>query len=105
MDAIQSAEQTATTATPVDPDALRTEVRRKYRDVAQSPRSPHHFHTGRELARRLGYPAEHFEALPEAAVESFAGVANPFSLRPLAAGERVVDVGSGAGFDSVVAAQ
>jgi ubiquinone/menaquinone biosynthesis C-methylase UbiE len=44
------------------------------------------------------------DALPDAAVESFAGVANPLSLRPLTEGERVVDVGSGAGFDCFVAA-
>lgn len=93
-----------TAATPVDPGALRDEVQRKYREVAHEPDGDHHFHTGRPLARRLGYPGDVVDALPDAAVESFAGIANPFSLRPLAAGERVVDVGSGAGFDSFVAA-
>jgi arsenite methyltransferase len=93
------------TPTPVDPDALREEVRRKYQEVAHDPRGPHHFHTGRPLAQRLGYPAEVVDVVPEAAIESFAGIANPFSLRPLTRGERVVDVGSGAGFDSVVAAR
>lgn len=105
IDAMESTSQTAPAVEPVDRDALRTEVRRKYRDVAHRPEGPHHFHTGRDLARRLGYPLDVLDALPEAAVESFAGIANPFSLRPLAAGERVVDVGSGAGFDSVVAGQ
>jgi arsenite methyltransferase len=90
--------------TPVDPEALRAEVRHKYREVAADPAGAHHFHTGRRLARLLGYPQETVDALPDAAVESFAGIANPFSLRPLEAGERVVDVGSGAGFDSIVAA-
>jgi ubiquinone/menaquinone biosynthesis C-methylase UbiE len=52
----------------------------------------------------LGYPADVVDALPDAAVESFAGVANPLALRPLARGERVVDVGAGAGFDCFVAA-
>ncbi len=89
---------------PVNPEALREEVRRKYREVARDPGGEHHFHTGRVLARLLGYPEEVLATLPEAAVESFAGIANPFSLRPLEAGERVVDVGSGAGFDSFVAA-
>jgi arsenite methyltransferase len=92
------------TAVPVDSEALREEVRRKYRDVADNPGGRHHFHTGRRLARLLGYPQDVTDALPDAAVESFAGIANPFSLRPLDAGERVVDVGSGAGFDSFVAA-
>jgi arsenite methyltransferase len=88
----------------VDVDALREEVRRKYREVAVDPHGQHHFHTGRYLAKHLGYDADFVASLPDAAVESFAGVANPFSLRPLATGERVVDVGSGGGFDSFVAA-
>lgn len=94
----------AAPATPVDPGALRDAVRDKYREVAHDPQGDHHFHTGRPLARRLGYPVEVVDALPDSAVESFAGIANPFSLRPLDSGERVVDVGSGAGFDSFVAA-
>ena len=88
----------------VDPDLLREQVREKYREVATAPERGYHFHTGRPLARRLGYPDVVVEALPDRAVESFAGVANPFSLRALQSGERVVDVGSGAGFDAVVAA-
>lgn len=95
---------TTATQTPVDPDGLREEVRRKYREVARDPRGKHHFHTGRPLARRLGYPDDVVDPLPEEAVESFAGIANPFALRPLERGETVVDIGSGAGFDSVVAA-
>jgi arsenite methyltransferase len=89
---------------PVDSVALREEVRNKYREVALDPRGEFHFHTGRYLARRLGYDDAFVQSLPEAAVESFAGVANPFALRRLSKGERVVDVGSGAGFDSFVAA-
>jgi SAM-dependent methyltransferase len=89
---------------PVDPDALREQVRGKYRDVALDPGASFHFHTGRALARRLGYETSEVEALPDRAVESFAGVANPFSLRRLSSGEKVVDVGSGGGFDSFVAA-
>lgn len=91
-------------ALPVDPDSLREEVRSKYRQVAQDPNGEHHFHTGRRLARLLGYPARWVDPLPEEVVESFAGIANPFVLRPLSKGERVVDVGSGAGFDSLIAA-
>ena len=89
---------------PVDPAALREEVKSKYREVARDPHGEHHFHTGRRLARRLGYDMAAVERMPDAAVESFAGVANPFSMRSLEAGERVVDAGSGAGFDCFVAA-
>ncbi|HEV8222082.1 MAG TPA: methyltransferase domain-containing protein [Streptosporangiaceae bacterium] len=88
----------------VDPDALREQVRGKYRKVAVEPGASFHFHTGRPLATRLGYDASLVDGLPDRAVESFAGVANPFSLRPLEPGEKVVDVGSGAGFDSFIAA-
>jgi len=89
----------------VDAEALRSEVRDKYREVAVAPAGDYHFHTGRRLAARLGYDADEVDPLPETAVESFAGVANPFALRRLQSGERVVDVGSGAGFDSFVAAR
>ena len=88
----------------VDSEALREEVRNKYREVALSPNATFHFHTGRVLAARLGYDPSAVDALPDRAVESFAGVANPFSLRRLKPGERIVDVGSGAGFDSFIAA-
>jgi arsenite methyltransferase len=87
-----------------DGATLRAHVRDKYRQVAAEPEGQYHFHTGRRLAARLGYDPADLDALPERAVESFAGVANPFSLRCLDTGEQVVDVGSGAGFDSFVAA-
>ena len=88
----------------VDPVVLREEVKSKYRDVAINPSGEYHFHTGRPLARRLGYDPALVDSMPDAAVESFAGVANPFSLRSLEQGERVVDAGSGGGFDCFVAA-
>ena len=88
----------------VDVDALRKEVQNKYREVALDPHGAHHFHTGRYLARHLGYDDAFVASLPDAAVESFAGVANPFVSHPFSKGERVVDVGSGGGFDSFVAA-
>jgi arsenite methyltransferase len=90
---------------PVDPEALRADVREKYREVALEPNGRFHFHTGRPLAALLGYPEELVDALPDRAVESFAGVGNPFSVRWPQPGERLVDLGSGGGFDCFVAAQ
>jgi SAM-dependent methyltransferase len=89
----------------VDPAVLRDEVKSKYRDVAINPAGEYHFHTGRALAKRLGYDSALVDPMPDAAVESFAGVANPFSLRSLQQGERVLDAGSGGGFDCFVAAR
>jgi len=88
----------------VDADTLHEQVKEKYRELATNPRGSFHFHTGRPLAARLGYDERLTASFPESAVESFAGVANPFSLRSLSEGERVVDIGSGGGFDCFVAA-
>jgi SAM-dependent methyltransferase len=90
---------------PVDAVALRNEVSAKYRDVAINPHGTFHFHTGRPLARRLGYDEVIVAPMPDNAIEVFAGVGNPFSQGALNAGERVVDLGSGGGFDCFVAAQ
>ncbi len=88
----------------VDVAALRADVQDKYRAVAVAPYAEYHFHTGRRLAAKLGYDQQVVAQLTDRAVESFAGVGNPFSMRQIRPGERVVDVGSGAGFDSFVAA-
>ena len=88
---------------PVDPLALREEIKAKYRAVAVDPHGGYHFHTGRPLAHRLGYDEAAVAALPDSAVEAFAGVGNPFSLGVLKPGERVVDLGSGGGFDCFIA--
>jgi SAM-dependent methyltransferase len=90
--------------TPVDPEALRADVRDKYRDVATNPHGNFHFHTGRALAALLDYDPSVVDGLPDRAVESFAGVGNPHAMRPLRSGEHVVDLGSGGGFDCFVAA-
>ncbi len=88
----------------VDAEELREQVKEKYREVALDPHGEHHFHTGRALADLLGYPRKAVDSLPDRAVESFAGVGNPFSLRRLEEGSKVVDIGSGAGFDTFIAA-
>ena len=88
----------------VDAEALREQVKEKYREVATDPHRSYHFDTGRPLAAKLAYERAAVQGLPDRAVESFAGVGNPFSLRRLQPGEHVVDVGSGAGFDSFIAA-
>jgi SAM-dependent methyltransferase len=88
----------------VDPGALREQVKEKYREVAVNPRGSFHFYTGRPAAARLGYDERLIASFPDSAVESFAGVANPFSLRSLSEGEKAVDLGSGGGFDCFVAA-
>lgn len=89
----------------LDLTALRSAIQHEYDEVASSPTKGFHFHVGRELARRLEYPREQVDRLPERVVESFAGVGNPFTLGPLAAGEFVLDLGSGAGFDALLAAE
>jgi len=88
----------------VDVDRLRAEVRIKYREVAQAPRADYHFHTGREHALRLGYPAALLDRLPDEACDAFAGVGNPFHWEAPLPGERVVDFGSGGGMDSLLSA-
>lgn len=87
-----------------DPETLREQVRERYREVASDPQAQFEYQMGRPLAAKLGYDPAVVDALPDRAVESFAGVSNPFSLRPLLSGERIVDIGSGAGFDAFVAA-
>jgi len=95
----------ATADSAVDRDELRGEVQAKYRAVADDPDAEYHFHTGRFIAERLRYDMDAVNALSDRAVESFAGVGNPFELRDLQPGERVVDLGSGAGMDSFLAAR
>lgn len=84
---------------------LRSEITAKYREVAERPDAEQHFHTGRRALAHLGYPSELADALPERAASAFAGVANVFSPGLPQPGERVVDVGSGAGADSLLAAR
>jgi arsenite methyltransferase len=89
----------------LDVESLRTAIQEEYELVAREPKRGFHFHTGRPLARLLGYPDEWLAGISEASIESFAGTGNPFSLGELKPGDRIVDVGSGAGIDSLIAAR
>src|SRR6266566_2156097 len=88
----------------IDVQVLKSEIKRTYASVSREPEKDFIFPTGRPWAEDLGYPEE-LANVPETAVGSFAGVANPWQLGRLAEGERVLDLGSGAGTDSLVAAQ
>jgi arsenite methyltransferase len=88
----------------IDVAVLKTEIKKTYASVSDEPEKDFIFPTGRGWAEDLEYPPE-LANVPDRAVESFAGVANPFSLGRLEPGERVLDLGSGAGTDSLVAAQ
>jgi arsenite methyltransferase len=88
----------------IDVEVLKSEIKKTYASVSTEPEKDFIFPTGRAWAEDLGYPEE-LATVPESAVESFAGVANPWALGRLAAGERVLDLGSGAGTDSLIAAQ
>jgi arsenite methyltransferase len=88
----------------IDVDLLKSEIKKTYASVSDEPEKDFIFPTGRAWAEDLGYPDE-LRNVPDTAAESFAGVANPWALGRLAPGERVLDLGSGAGTDSLIAAQ
>jgi arsenite methyltransferase len=89
----------------LDVESLRGAIREEYAEVASDPQKGFHFYTGRPLARMLEYADEWLDGIPESSIESFAGTGNPFSLGELRPGGRVVDLGSGAGIDSLIAAK
>jgi SAM-dependent methyltransferase len=89
----------------LDVEVLREAIRTEYGQVASDPSQGFHFHTGRRLARLLGYEDAWLDGIPEGTIAAFAGTGNPFSLGALRPGERVVDVGCGAGIDSLIAAR
>jgi arsenite methyltransferase len=97
------------TKAPTVPDVnlndLRQAIQDEYKIVAEDPEHGFHFHTGRPLAALLGYDEGWLDGIPEISIESFAGTGNPFSLGELRPGDHVVDVGSGAGIDSLIAAK
>lgn len=100
-----SGKRTASAQRTVDVERLRGEIEKKYAEVAEAPSAEHHFHTGLRALDHLGYPLELVEDLPEEAVDAFSGVAYLYHWGLPEPGERVVDVGSGAGTDTLVAAR
>jgi SAM-dependent methyltransferase len=95
----------ATPVPDVDLGELREAIQCEYREVARAPKRGFHFHTGRKLAGIVEYRDEWLEGIPESAIERFSGTGNPFSIALLQPGERVVDLGCGAGIDSLIAAK
>jgi SAM-dependent methyltransferase len=89
----------------LDVTLLRSEIQRTYAGVSNRPDQDFMFPTGRGWAQDLEYPTDLLDRVPETSCESFAGVANPFSLGRLGPGEDVLDVGCGAGMDTLIAAQ
>lgn len=89
----------------VDVAVLREAIKEEYKVVASQPDKGFHFHTGRPLTRILGYKDEWLDGIPETSIEAFAGTGNPFSLGAPTKGEKVVDIGAGAGIDSMIAAK
>jgi SAM-dependent methyltransferase len=95
-----------TPVAPVDLDVevLRDAIRGEYTQVACDPNKGFHFHTGRTLAAMLEYEDGWLRGIPESSIESFAGTGNPFAVGPIQRAERVVDVGCGAGMDTLICA-
>jgi len=97
--------QRAAQPIPVDLEGLRAAIRAEYAAVASEPERGFHFHTGYRLAAILGYPQEWIEQVPRGAILSMAGTGNPLALGEIHPGERIVDCGSGAGADALIAAR
>jgi SAM-dependent methyltransferase len=92
-------------APPLFLQTLRCEIKREYAEVATNPGKGFHFHTGRTLTALLGYSDELLEGIPEESISRAAGTGNPFALGPLQSGETVVELGCGAGMDTLIAAR
>ncbi len=88
----------------LDTAELEQRVKRMYEEVALEPERDFHFETGRALAERLGYPGDQLDRIPASAIDSFAGVGYFLDLAAIQPGEAVLDLGSGSGTDSFLAA-
>ncbi|MDQ2981786.1 MAG: methyltransferase domain-containing protein, partial [Actinomycetota bacterium] len=95
----------STTSRTLDTQELEQRVKEMYREVAEEPEKEFHFETGRPLAERLGYPSDELDAIPAPSIDSFAGVGYYFDLAAIKPGETIVDLGSGSGMDSFLAAR
>jgi arsenite methyltransferase len=95
----------STTSRTLDTQELEQRVKEMYREVAETPTREFHFETGRALAERLGYPTDQLDAIPAPSIDSFAGVGYYFDLAAIRPGETIVDLGSGSGMDSFLAAR
>jgi arsenite methyltransferase len=80
-------------------------IKKEYKNVAVSPNKGYHFHTGRQAANCIGYDKKLYDNVPENNIASFAGTGNPFNLGPINSGDIVIDIGSGSGFDSLIASK
>jgi arsenite methyltransferase len=90
---------------PQDTQTIRAMVRDRFARIANSPGQERKFPIGPESAKRLGYDPVEIDQLPAWLTESFCGVGNPLGLGQIRPGETVLDLGCGAGVDSVLAAK
>jgi ubiquinone/menaquinone biosynthesis C-methylase UbiE len=95
----------STTSSTLDTQELEQRVKEMYRQVAETPEREFHFETGRALAERLGYPTDELDTIPSPSIDSFAGVGYYFDLAAIRTGETIIDLGSGSGMDSFLAAR
>src|SRR5579864_4028142 len=90
---------------PTSAEEIRAAVERRFAQVARSPEQERRFQVGPSSTKKLGYDPQEIDALPSSVTESFCGVGNPLGLGEVGPGQTVLDLGSGAGLDSLLAAR